>query len=119
MSQIACPACGSNSSRLAKKRERTDVWFVIRAFRKCKACRHVFEPPTGRVLGTIVILLGVGMILAPLPGLLDVLSPFRPFLFVLNVSVFIPACIWGGRQMAIRGLRTWRTREPRGTITAT
>ncbi|HUU82777.1 MAG TPA: hypothetical protein VM243_04655 [Phycisphaerae bacterium] len=119
MSQIVCPACGSRSSRLARKGERPDVWFVIKSFRKCDECGCVFEPPTGRILGTIVSLLGVGSILAPVPGLLDSLSPFRPFFLVFYVFLAIPACIYGGLQMMNCGLQTWRTRKPHRSVTPT
>lgn len=75
MSQVPCPTCGSLKSRLAKKSERPDVWFNIKSFRKCEECGWVFEPPSGRALGGIVVLVGVCMIAAPLPGLIESLSP--------------------------------------------
>ena len=44
MLPIQCPQCGSQRTRMARKQERPDVEFIIKAFRKCEACGTIFEP---------------------------------------------------------------------------
>lgn len=111
MSQVPCPTCGSLKSRLAKKSERPDVWFNIKSFRKCEECGWVFEPPSGRALGGIVVLVGVCMIAAPLPGLIESLSPFRPSSFVFYI-IGTACCLYGSLQVLNRGIWALRTGQP-------
>lgn len=113
MGKVACPACGSTSSHLAEKEERPEVWFTIKSFRKCEGCGRVFEPPSGRALGGIVVLLGVCAMAAPLPGLIESLSPLRLCSLAFSFLTML-VCIYGGLQMVKQGLWALRARQRAG-----
>ncbi len=81
--------------------------FLIRAAKRCGDCGYAFEPPSGKLLSGLVVLLGLSLVAAPWPTLIETLSPFDPCMAALEL-VFVIACFLGGLPIIYRGIHAFR-----------
>jgi len=108
-----CPRCDSSDTKPVRERGILKGPFTIRTLRLCGDCGCTFEPPSGRLLSGVVILLGLCSIAGPWPGMIEALSPFDACRVVME-SVFVIACFLGGVALIRAGLHAFHGRVSQG-----
>ena len=103
MGKPVCPFCGSGDVPFVRKDAHPDVWITIRRLRRCDACGAVYEPPSSPALGVVVLLLGVGLAVAPWSMLIEYLSPLRIGLLAFT-AYGVLCCLYGGLQVVKGGI---------------
>lgn len=110
-----CPVCASPDIHVLARRQRPDVFFTMKAPRKCKRCGAIFYPPSGVALSLAVVAMaltfgGAFVIGDVVPGIVAVVSPewsvSRCFDLVLGLIATL-YCAWIGYVAVVSARRVF------------